>query len=248
MANLIKTEQEIQLIKQSCQILKEVKKILFDFIKPGISILEIDKLAYEEIIKRGGKPAFLNYQGFPNTICASLNDELIHGIPNDRILKDYDLISIDIGVIYKGYYSDSAFTKSVGKTNEENESLIKAAKDAFYAGINAIEKNVKISTISNAIYQEIKKHNFYTPLEFTGHGIGKNLHEKPDIPNHTFFNKTGPMLKDNMVICIEPMILQDSPKVKILGDKWTVVARSGKKAAHYEQTVLIKNNKAEILT
>ncbi|WP_033160827.1 type I methionyl aminopeptidase [[Mycoplasma] collis] len=248
MAKLIKSEQEIELIRKSCEILKQVKKILYNFIKPGVSLLEIDKLAYDEIVKRGGKPAFLKYYGFPNTICASLNEELIHGIPDNRILKDYDLISIDVGVIYKGYYSDSAFSKSVGKSNYENDRLIEAAEKSFKAGIDAIKPKAKISDISAAIFNVIKEYEFYTPIEFTGHGIGKNLHEKPEVPNHIFTTNVGPMLKDNMVICIEPMILQDSPKIKILNDGWTVVAQSNKKAAHYEHTVLIKNGKAEILT
>lgn len=246
--SLIKTADEILKVVKACQILVEVKNILFQAIKPGVSLKDLDSIAFKEIIKRGGKPAFLGYQGFPGIICASLNEELIHGIPDERILQDRDLISIDVGVIYQGYYSDSAFTKSVGPTYDaENEKLIQVAKNAFYAGLNAIKPGARVGDISSAIGKYIKKNNLYTPSNFSGHGIGKNLHELPYVFNDGQA-KTGPLLKDGMIICIEPMILQHSKSTYTKSDNWTVVSKSNKKASHYEHTILIQNGYPIVLT
>jgi methionyl aminopeptidase len=215
--NLIKTEQEIELITKSCAILSKVKKVLFDAIKPGVSLLELDKIAFDEIEKMGGKPAFLGYQGFTGTICTSVNEELIHGIPSNRKLIEGDLISIDAGVIYEGYFSDSAFTKAVGTPSEEDLYLIKVSEEAFEKGLQAIKKGARTGDLAFAIGSYIKSKNLYTPDEFSGHGIGRSLHEEPYIYNDGIRGR-GPLLEDNMVICIEPMILQNSKKIKILKD------------------------------
>ncbi|MBD5423025.1 MAG: type I methionyl aminopeptidase [Mycoplasma sp.] len=243
----IKSEKEIQLITKSCKILAGVKEILKKAVRPGVSLKDLDSIAYNEIIKAGAKPSFLNYHGFKGTICASVNEELIHGIPSDRILKDGDLLSIDVGAIYEGYHSDSAFTISVGNSTKENDRLIQVAEKAFYKGLNAIKPNATTGDISFAIGQYIAKEGYFTPSEFCGHGIGKSLHEDPNVFNEGK-KGTGPKLQDGMVICIEPMILQDSKKIRILKDGWTVVAQSNKKSSHYEQTVLIKNGKGIVLT
>lgn len=243
----IKSDKEIELIKQSCKILASVKKKVRDAVRPGVSLKDLDSIAYNETIKLGAKPNFLGYLGFKGTLCASVNEELIHGIPSDRILQDGDLLSLDMGVVYQGYHSDSAFTVSVGKTTEENEMLIKAAEEAFNEGLKAIKPGASVGDISFAIGQYIKKNNLYTPSEFCGHGIGTHLHEEPNIFNDGK-KGSGPKLKDGMVICIEPMILQESKKIKILSDGWTVVAKSGLKSSHYEHTVLIKNGKGIVLT
>ncbi|MDI4567587.1 MAG: type I methionyl aminopeptidase [Mycoplasma sp.] len=245
--NLIKTNTEIKFIKKSASILKKVKKIVRQAIKPGISLLQLDKLAYDSIIKLGGEPAFLNQYGFPNTACISLNEEVIHGIPNNRVLKIGDLIKVDLGVIYKEYYSDSAFTMAVGDVDETSKKIIKIAKSAFYAGLNSIKPGARVGDIEYAIGQEIKKNGFFTPKEFTGHGIGRRLHEEPIIRNDGQKN-TGIYLEDNMVICIEPIIVQKSNQIFIKKDKWTVVAASKLNAAHYEHTVLIQKGKGIILT
>lgn len=243
----IKSEREIELIKKSCSILAKVKKIVFDAIKPGISLLDLDKIAFNEILKLGGKPAFLNYQGFTGTICASVNEELIHGIPSKRILLEGDLVSIDMGVIFEGYFSDSAFTKAVGKESDEDKFLINVAKEAFNVGLEAIKPGARTGDIAFAIGSYIKSQNLFTPNEFSGHGIGKSLHEDPYI-NNDGQKGTGPLLQNNMVICIEPMILQKSKKIKILKDGWTVISANKTKSSHFEQTVLIKNGKGIILT
>ncbi|MGY6171897.1 type I methionyl aminopeptidase [Candidatus Mycoplasma pogonae] len=243
----LKTEQEIAKITKASQILAEVKKIIFEAIQPGVSLKELDSIAFQETTKRGGKPAFLGYQGFPATICASLNEELIHGIPDDRILRNGDLLSVDMGVIFENYYADSAFTKSIGITTPENEKLITVAKEAFWAGVNAIKPGARLGDVGAAIFKVIQAHGCYTPKEFSGHGIGKALHEEPYVENYGQVGK-GLLLRDNMVICIEPMILQGSAKIFIKPDRWTVVSQSKHKAAHYEQTLVIKNGYAIVLT
>ncbi|MDC8918049.1 type I methionyl aminopeptidase [Metamycoplasma hyosynoviae] len=243
----IKTLEEIEKIKKTCSILAEVKKIVYDFISPGVSLKEIDSVAFKEIIKRQGKPAFLGQYGFPNTCCISVNEELIHGIPSDYVVKNGDIVKIDMGVIWDGYYSDSAFTKGVGDISEQDKKLIQVAKDAFYAGFNAIKVGKRIGDISFAIGSYIKSQGFYTPEEYTGHGIGKELHEDPIVDNDGIPG-TGPIIRNGMVICIEPMILQKSKNVVVKKDRWTVVDPYGLNTSHYEQTVLIYDNKAYILT
>ncbi|MDC8927113.1 type I methionyl aminopeptidase [Metamycoplasma hyosynoviae] len=243
----IKTLEEIEKIKKACSILAEVKKIVYDFISPGVSLKEIDSVAFKEIIKRQGKPAFLGQYGFPNTCCISVNEELIHGIPSDYVVKNGDIVKIDMGVIWDGYYSDSAFTKGVGDISEQDKKLIQVAKDAFYAGFNAIKVGKRIGDISFAIGSYIKSQGFYTPEEYTGHGIGKELHEDPIVDNDGIPG-TGPIIRNGMVICIEPMILQKSKNVVVKKDRWTVVDPYGLNTSHYEQTVLIYDNKAYILT
>ncbi|TPE57999.1 type I methionyl aminopeptidase [[Mycoplasma] falconis] len=244
---IIKASWEIERIKKACAILAEVKTVLFDFISPGVSLKEIDSVAFKEIRKRGGKPAFLGQYGFPGTCCISVNDELIHGIPSDYVVKDGDIVKIDTGVIYEGYYSDSAFTKGVGNISASDKKLIQVAKDAFYAGFNAIKVGKRIGDISYAIGSYIQKAGYYTPDEYCGHGIGRNLHEDPNVFNDGLPN-TGPIIRNGMVICIEPMILQKSRNVMVKDDGWTVVDPYGLNTAHYEQTILIDNDQAYILS
>ncbi|MBN0970729.1 type I methionyl aminopeptidase [Mycoplasma phocoeninasale] len=244
---IIKNQFEIEKIKKACSILAEVKKILFDFISPGVSLKEIDSVAFKEIRKRGGKPAFLGQYGFPATCCISVNEELIHGIPSNYVVKDGDIIKIDTGVIWEGYYSDSAFTKGVGNISEDDRKLIQIAKDAFYAGFNAIKVGKRIGDISHAIGNIIRQNGYFTPDEYTGHGIGRHLHEDPFVHNDGISN-TGEIIRNGMVICIEPMILQKSKNVLVKNDGWTVYDPLGFNTAHYEQTILIDNNQAYILS
>lgn len=244
---IIKSRQEIDKIKKACAILAEVKTILWNFISPGVSLKEIDSVAFKEIRKRNGKPAFLGQYGFTGTCCISVNDELIHGIPSNHRLKEGDIVKIDTGVIWDGYYSDSAFTKGVGKISESDQKLIQVAKDAFYAGFNAIKVGKRVGDISAAIGNFIKSKGYFTPDDYSGHGIGKKLHEDPFIYNDGIAN-TGPLLKNGMVICIEPMILQKSKNVRVKKDGWTVYDPLGFNTSHYEQTILIDNDQAYILS
>ncbi|ADE19987.1 type I methionyl aminopeptidase [Mycoplasma crocodyli] len=244
---LVKTKDEIEKITKSCSILAEVKQVLWDFIRPGVSLKEIDQLAFEEIKKRNAKPAFLGLYGFPATACISVNEQLIHGIPSDYIVKEGDLVKVDLGCNWQGYNSDSAFTKGVGKINLEDQRLIDVAKKAFEVGLAAIKPNARVGDISFAIGQYIKKNNLYTPHGYCGHGIGKSVHEDPNVPNFSKKPGIGPLLRDGMVICIEPMITK-SKTVKTLSDKWTVVSTDNTNTAHYEHTVLIKDGKGIVLT
>ncbi|WP_029512827.1 type I methionyl aminopeptidase [Mycoplasmopsis iners] len=243
----IKSSAEIEKITKSCQILAEVKAILWDFIRPGVSLKELDSIAFNEIVKRGAQPAFKGLYGFPATACISVNEELIHGIPSEYKLKEGDLVSIDLGCKYQGYNSDSAFTKGVGKIATQDQKLIDVAIEAFNAGLNAIKPGARVGDVSYAIGQVIRKHNLYTPNNFCGHGIGLALHEEPNIFNDGH-PKTGPLLRDGMVICIEPMILQKNAKTKTKKDGWTIVSASGLNSAHYEHTVLIKDGRGIVLT
>ncbi|VEU60671.1 Methionine aminopeptidase [Mycoplasmopsis bovigenitalium] len=238
---------EIENITKSCQILAEVKQIVYDNIRPGISLKELDSIAFNEIVKRGAKPAFLGLYGFPATMCISVNEELIHGIPSDYVLKDGDIVSCDLGCTYKGMNSDSAFTKGVGTISPINKKLINVAKQAFEAGLAAIKPGARVGDISYAIGQVIKKNNFYTPSEYCGHGIGYNVHEDPDVYNDGY-RGSGPLLRDGMVICIEPMVMQKNARIKMKSDGWTIVSASGLTNSHYEHTVLIKNGKGVVLT
>lgn len=242
----LKTAEEIQKITKSCKILAEVKQVIYDFVRPGVSLKEIDQLAFNEIIKRNAKPAFLGLYGFPGTACLSVNEQLIHGIPNNYILRDGDLLKVDLGCIFEGYNSDSAFTIGVGVVSKSNQELINVARGAFRAGLKAIKKGARIGDISHAIGNYIAKAGYYTPQEFCGHGIGKELHESPDVYN-SGKKGTGPLLEDGMVICIEPMITQ-SPGIKILSDGWTVTSVDQTNTSHYEHTVLIQDGKGIVLT
>ena len=243
----IKTKAEQDLMRESGKKLAEVKQILWDIIKPGITTKEINDIAYKEIAKRNCTPSFLGYGGFPATACISVNDELIHGIPNDYVLKEGDVVSIDLGLIWKGWHSDSAFTKGVGKISEDDKKLIDVAKKAFEAGIKAIKPGAKLGDVEAAIGDYITSQGMYTPRNFAGHGIGKELHEDPTV-NNFGIKGTGPELVDGMVIAIEPMILQNSSETITLDDNWTIISIDGSKTSHYEHTVLIKNGKPELLT
>lgn len=245
---LIKSDVEIEKMKKSGQILAEGRQILKKLIRPGITTKELDTAFEQFVLSKGAKPSFKGYQGFPSSICVSINDELIHGIPSDRKLKEGDVISIDKGVIWDGYHTDSAFTMGVGKISDNDKKLIKVAEDAFWNAFKVINSNTTIGDITNAVYSVIKNNNFFTPEEFTGHGIGKSLHEEPYIPNCGLSSGEGEKLKDGMVFCIEPMILQGSNKIIISDDNWTVKSLSRLNASHYEHTICIRNGKPEILT
>ncbi len=246
MINIYNKEQ-IAKIRKSCEIIAIVKEELKQKIQAGITPLEVDAYAEKRIIQLGAKPAFKGYQGFRNTLCISVNENLIHGIPNKEPFKMGDVIKIDMGCIYENYYSDTAFTIGLGDLSNKDKKIIKAAEDAFKAGLKAIKPGARVGDISSAIEAVIKGQGFYTPRDFSGHGIGSSLHEEPYIYNEGSIN-TGPLLKDGMVIAIEPMLLQESANVKIMEDGWTVKSLSGKNTAHFEETVLIKDGKGIILT
>ena len=248
MAVSIKSEREIQLMRESCKILAKVYEELEKAIRPGVSTKELDTLAEKLIRSYGCVPNFLNYNGFPGTICASVNEEVVHGIPSkSRILKDGDIISIDCGCIYKGYHSDAARTYAVGNISAEVQQLMDVTKQAFFEGIKMAKAGNHLYDISNAIDDYVTPFGYGIVKDLVGHGIGTALHEDPQIPNFRQKRK-GLLLQPGMTLAIEPMINMGTWEVEWLDDDWTVVSRDGLPSAHYENTILITDGEPEILT
>lgn len=248
MAIIIKSEREIELMRISCKLLEEVHDELGKFIKPGISTLDIDRLGEKLIREKGGIPNFLNYNGYPASICVSVNEEVVHGIPRkDRILQEGDIVSLDAGLIYKGYHSDAARTYAVGKIKPELQQLIDVTRQSFFEGIKFAKEGNHLFDISNAIDDFIKPYGYGIVQDLVGHGVGTVLHEDPQVPNFRQLRR-GPILRAGMTLAIEPMINLGGYEVEWLDDDWTVVAADGLPSAHYENTILITDGEPEILT
>jgi methionyl aminopeptidase len=208
---------------------------------------EIDSLAEKLIRNRKVKAAFKGYRGFPGTVCVSINQEIVHGIPSDRVVKDRDIVSIDCGIIYENYYSDAAFSVGVGSVSEEFQRLMDVTKESLYKGIEQARVNNRLSDISYAVQKHVEENGFSVVREFVGHGIGKNLHEDPEIPNFGIPHQ-GPILKEGMVFCIEPMVNMGTWKTRILADGWTVVTEDDQPSAHFEHSIVITKGGPRILT
>ena len=244
----IKSKREIELMRVAGDIVARTHEILKEHVKPDISTHQLDEIAYKFIVSQDATPSFKGYGGFPGSICTSINEVVIHGIPSKKhILKDGDIITIDIGACYKGYHGDSAWTYQVGVVNDEAKKLLEVTESALFAGLNAVKPGNKVSDISNAVETCVNQFGYGIVEEFTGHGIGKNLHEDPPIPNFGKSNE-GPMLKEGMVICIEPMINLGTKRVKILKDGWTTITCDKKISAHYEHMVAVTKDGYDILT
>ena len=230
--------------KVTGKILKELE----DFIKPGISTMDIDKFVEDTIRAHGMIPAFKGYGGFPGSACVSVNEEVVHGIPSKkRILREGDFVSVDIGCKNKGYNSDAARTYGVGKISEEAQRLIDAARESFFEGLKFCKVGYRLSDVSHAIQKRVEEDGFGVIRDFVGHGIGRELHEDPQIPNYGKPGR-GPRLAKGMVLAIEPMISEGTYEVEVLLDNWTAVSADGKLAAHYENTVVITDGEPELLT
>ena len=248
MAVSIKSEREIELMRESGRILSIVHTELAKMIKPGISTLDIDKRCYEIIRDFGCIPSFLNYQGYPASVCVSVNDEVVHGIPNkNRILMDGDLVSVDAGVIYKGYHSDAARTVAVGEVSAEWKRLMDVTKQSFFEGIKYAKPGYRIGDISGAIQDYAESFGYSLVRELVGHGVGRELHEDPQVPNFRTKRK-GIRLEPGMTLAIEPMVNMGHYDVNWLDDGWTVVTADGSPSAHYENTILITDGEPELLT
>lgn len=243
----IKSEREIELLKVAGQIVGDTHKYLIPFIKPGITTKELDNLAHKYIISRGATPSFLGYEGYPGSICTSVNEEVVHGIPSNRKLKNGDIISIDIGACYKGYHGDSAWTYTVGHVNKEVSDLMKHTEESLLAGLSVIKEGARIGDIGYAVSEVAKKYNLGVVKELVGHGVGSHLHEDPDVPNYGR-QGTGPVLKAGMVIAVEPMLNLGTPNIYILDDDWTIITADDKPSAHFEHTVVVTKDGYEILT
>lgn len=244
----IKSQREIELMKEAGRIVAHTLKILEEAIRPGISTYDLDKIAEQAIREQGAVPSFKGYRGFPGTICASVNNVVIHGIPDKKtILKNGDIISIDIGACYKGYHGDSARTFPVGEVSETRKRLLKVTKEALFAGLAFAKPANRLSDISHAIEKYVLENGYSVVKEFTGHGIGQKLHEDPPIPN--FGNPgCGPLLKAGMTLAIEPMVNAGASETVVLDDDWTTVTRDGSDSAHFEHTIVITDTGYNILT
>ena len=243
----IKSDREIELLRVAGKITGDTHNYLKQFIKPGITTGELDKLAYDFIISQGCTPSFKGYDGFPGTICASVNEEVVHGIPGNRVLQEGDIISLDIGACYKGYHGDSAWTYPVGKISEKCSNLLKWTEESLFEGLSVIKDGARIGDIGCAVSKCAKRHNLGVVKELVGHGVGTDVHEDPDVPNYGFAG-TGIELKEGMVIAVEPMLNLGTPKIYILDDDWTIVTEDGKPSAHFEHTVVVLDDGYEILT
>lgn len=248
MAISIKSTREIQFMQEAGRILEIVHDELYRALRPGMTTKDIDRLGEEVIRSYGCIPSFLNYNGYPASICVSLNDEVVHGIPSDkRIIKDGDIVSLDAGVIYKGYHSDAARTYAVGEVSQQAKDLMKVTEESFFEGIKYAKEGHYLFEISAAIGKYANERGYGVVRDLCGHGIGSNLHESPEIPNYEMTRK-GPKLRKGMTLAIEPMINVGTWEVDWLDDDWTVVTRDGSLSAHYENTVLITEDEPVLLT
>ncbi|HBO48767.1 MAG TPA: type I methionyl aminopeptidase [Clostridiales bacterium] len=244
----IKSQEEIDLMREAGRITRDTLKVVENSIRVGISTKELDKIAYDYIKSQGATPSFKNYGGFPGSICASVNDTIVHGIPsNNIILKEGDIISIDCGAKYKGYHGDAARTFPVGKIDAKVKKLIKVTEQSFFEGIKDLKSGAFVGDISHRIQTFVEKNGYSIVRELVGHGVGSHLHEDPMVPNYGKAG-SGPRLNANAVIAIEPMVNMGDKNVVFMSDGWTCKTRDGLPSAHYENTVLITESGVEILT
>ena len=243
----IKSAREIELLAIAGNVVYQTHCYLKPFIKAGITTKELDKLAEDFIRSKNCIPSFKGYDGFPNTLCTSINSEVVHGIPGNRKLKNGDIISIDIGACYKGYHGDSAWTYAVGKVSDDANYIMKHTEEALYVGLKEIKPGARIGDIGAAIEEYAHKYNLGVIEELVGHGVGTNIHEEPDVPNYGK-RGTGPILKEGMVIAVEPMLTLGSKDIVILDNDWTIETEDYNLSAHYEHTIAVTKNGYKILT
>ncbi len=243
----LKSKREIELLKEAGHIVYLTHQYLRPHIKAGIKTKELDRLAEEFIRSKGATPSFKGYEGFPSTLCISINDEVVHGFPSDRVLQDGDIISIDIGACYKGYHGDSAWTYTVGKVTDDAKYLLEHTEKALCEGIKQAKVGNRIGDISYAVEKYATEHNLGVVKELVGHGVGTSVHESPDVPNYGT-KGTGPKIRDGMVIAIEPMLTLGSPDIYIEDNDWTVKTEDSSLSAHFEHTIAITNEGVIILT
>jgi methionyl aminopeptidase len=243
----LKSETDLQMLRKSGKILSKVLRKIQESVRPGITTQEINLLAEELVIKEKALPAFKGYKGFPASICTSINEEVVHGIPGNRKIREGDIVSLDFGVNYQGYFSDAAVTMSIGKVDPLKKKLIEVTKEALFLGIKEAHSENHLGDISYSIQNYVEHNGFSVVRQFVGHGIGKDLHEEPEIPN---FGRAGegPLLRNGMVLAIEPMVNIGSWEAEIKENGWTAVTKDGSTSAHFEHTIAITEKGAEILT
>jgi methionyl aminopeptidase len=244
---ILKSKSEIEKMAVACRIVAEVLEVLVRTVRPGLTTLELDSLAERSIRTRGGVPAFKGYRGFPNTLCVSLNEQVVHGIPSKRRLRAGDIVGLDLGAKWEGYYGDAAVTIPVGEIPPETQRLLATAREALYMGVKEVGPGKNLSDISHAIQSYVEARGYSVVRTFVGHGIGTALHEEPQVPNFGPPGR-GPRLKPGIVLAIEPMVNIGGADVEILNDGWTVVTTDGQLSAHFEHTVAITDEGPQILT
>ena len=243
----IKNERELSCMREACKITAAARALAGELVKPGVSTKAIDRAVHDYIVSQGAKPSFLHYNGFPASACLSVNNVIIHGIPGGYILKEGDIVSVDVGAFYKGFHGDCAATYACGAISTEAQRLIDVTKQSFFEGIKFATKGHRVQDISHAVQTYVESNGFAVVRDFVGHGVGRQLHEEPEVPNYGAPGR-GPRLLPGMTIAVEPMVNVGTYEVKVLSDGWTTVTADGKLAAHYENTVLITDGEPEILT
>ena len=244
---IYKTLEEIELIRESSLLVAKTHGLIAGMIKPGVTTLELDSIAEEFILDNGGIPAFKGYQGFPNTLCMSPNEEVVHGIPNSSYLNDGDIISVDCGVLMNEFFGDSAYTYCVGDVTQEKKDLLRVTKESLYKGIEQARIGNRVGDISFAVQQNVEEHNYGVVRELVGHGVGKSLHEEPQVANYGSRGR-GVKLVEGLVLAIEPMVNMGTRKINFLDDGWSVVTQDSKPSAHFEHTVAIMKSGPEVLS
>ena len=243
----IKNERELEIMRQACKITAAARALAGEMVRPGVSTKQIDKAVHDYIVSQGAKPSFLNYHGYPASICSSVNDTVIHGIPGGYVLQEGDIVSVDVGAYYKGFHGDCAATFPCGAISAKAEKLINVTKQSFYEGLRFAKRGHRVSDISHAIQTYVESNGYSVVRSFVGHGVGAQLHEEPEVPNFGAPGR-GPRLISGMTLAIEPMVNEGTHEVRVLKDGWTTVTADGKLSAHYENTVLITDGEPEILT
>ena len=243
----VKTERELEIMRRACKITAAARALAGEMVRPGVTTGEIDKAVHDFIVSQGAKPSFLHYQGYPGSACISVNEVVIHGIPGNRVLKEGDIVSVDVGACWQGFHGDCAATFACGTISQEAQRLIDVTKQSFFEGIRFARQGYRVSDISHAVQTYVEANGFSVVRAFVGHGVGEHLHEEPSVPNYGAPGK-GPRLVKNMTIAVEPMVNMGSYDVRVLRDGWTTVTADGKLAAHYENSILITDGEAEILT
>ena len=243
----IKNEHELIAMRQACKITAAARALAGDMVRPGVTTKQIDKAVHDFIVSQGAKPSFLGYGGFPASACVSVNSTVIHGIPGDYVLKEGDIVSVDVGAYYKGFHGDCAATFACGAISAEAKKLIDVTKQSFFEGIRFATQGHRVSDISHAIQTYVESNGFSVVRSFVGHGVGEQLHEEPEVPNFGAAGR-GPRLLRGMTLAVEPMVNVGTPEVRVLKDRWTTVTADGELSAHYENTVLITDGEPEILT
>ena len=242
-----RSHAEIAKLRRANQLVGTVLAALRAMVAPGVTTQEIDAAAEAMVLEAGGTPAFKGYHGYPATVCASVNEQVVHGIPSRRPLAAGDILSLDMGAVLDGYYGDSAVTVPVGEVSAQAKELLRVTEEALFRGIDAVRPGARVSDIGAAVQQHVEASGFSVVREFVGHGIGAKLHEEPQIPNYGAPGR-GPRLAEGMVLAIEPMVNVGKPAVKVLGDGWTAVTKDGSLSAHFEHTVVVTRSGCEILT